>query len=182
MRNIGLLACVLAGLGACSSSTSDEASPSSARAALAAAGKNDRAPMKTPMFESMAQEMERSTGLPKPPDALPPVQPLPAQSVARPAWANDTLDATSFETLQASQNATLAKMDPEAAGIYDQAVKYLLIQVAADPSIVQTASAGGQPSDAQLMKSVKKILHGKTPSQIVLEATELAERLENEGG
>lgn len=183
MRQVVIAAAIMVALGACSSETRDQGQESGARRALASGSQNQPA-LKSPMFDAMAKEMAKSAGLPTPPAELPPViaAPAPAPQGRVPPWANDRLDATSFDTLYASQNATLAKMEPEAAEIYDQAVKYLLIQVAADPAVVQSASAGGSLSDAQLMQSVKRILHGKTPSQVVDEAQQLSDRISSEGG
>lgn len=114
------------------------------------------------------------------PPSSPPAPARNAQSAPLPSWWYDTLDVRTFETMQTSMDRTLAKMPPEVAVLYDDAVKYLLIQVTTDPEIRMRASAGGEPSEQQILGAMHRILHGKTPLQLVEEAEALALQIRSE--
>lgn len=179
-RRLWLAAVVVLAV-ACSGNGGSDPQPANTAQRLLEDRKKGEERLKSPVFQDMSDLIASGEGVPPVPQSLPP---LPERSwqAPPPSWWGETLDVTSFETLQASLDATLAQMPVEVAQIYDDAVKYLLIQVSVDPVISGTASAGGTPSEEQIMAAVRRILHRKTPPQIIQEAEQLSEGIAQGGG
>lgn len=165
---------------ACSDNGASDSQPTPTAQRLLEDRQRPEGNLKSPIFQDMSDLIASGEGAPPIPKSLPPLPERTTQAPP-PSWWSDTLDVTSFETLQASLDATLAQMPVEVAEIYDDAVKYLLIQVSVDPVISGTASAGGTPSEEQIMAAVRRILHRKTPPQIIQEAEQLAESIAQGG-
>lgn len=93
-------------------------------------------------------------------------------------WTSALVDATNFDTLANSMNQISAALPEERGKVFDAAIKTLLFQVNLDPEIVKKASANITPTDVDILRATQRLVHGKTPYQIVSEAYILSQERE----
>lgn len=94
-------------------------------------------------------------------------------------WNGAVVDATTLDSLAESMNKISKTLPKERGEVFDAAIKSLMFQVNIDPNIVKKASAGVPPSDADILLAVQRLVHGKTPIDIVSEAYHLNQEREN---
>lgn len=101
------------------------------------------------------------------------------QSDGDSVWNGAVVDATTLDSLAQSMNKISKALPKEQGEVFDAAIKSLMFQVNIDPDIVKKASGGVPPSDADILLAVQRLVHGKTPFDIVSEAYRINQEREN---
>jgi hypothetical protein len=94
-------------------------------------------------------------------------------------WNGAVVDATTLESLAQSMNKISKALPKDQGEVFDAAIKSLMFQVNIDPDIVKKASAGVPPSDTDILLAVQRLVHGKTPFDIVSDAYRINQEREN---